>query len=142
MWFRRCHHHNFFPLIIAGLTIALILFMVYSFAARQDQKGFDQKQSVVSSVSDKDYRDQIKKVVKDFQKGFAQAETGIEQLVLVEDTLKQVLTIKVPAAYKDMHLELAMTLNLMQSGFRGQQQDLDQGQARLGQLLLQYPWLE
>lgn len=138
------HHHKrtlIFPFIFVGLSVALILFMVYAFTGEEkvDQSGEFQEQEI--AVTDDDYRAEISKVVGDFLERREATGSDLERLVLVEETLDGVLALKVSAAYKDLHLELASSLYQISEGLRGEAGALDQGEERFDRAVSSNPWL-
>jgi len=138
------HHHKrtlIFPFIFIGLTVGLILFMVYAFTGDENIDRSGEVAEQEPAVTDDDYRGEISKVVGDYLQRRETTGSDLERLVLVEDALDNVLALKVSAAYKDLHLELASSLYQISEGLRGEAGALEQGEGRFDRAVSSNPWL-
>ena len=135
------HHKSFFPFILIGLTLALMVFMVFAFS-KNPEPITEPATQTDPVVTDEDYRKEIKTVISDYEQRSSQAETDLQHLVVVEDALENVLAIKVSAGYRDIHLEIATSLFQIASGLRGEEGTIESGQSRLETIFVQNPWLK
>ncbi|MEK7615176.1 MAG: hypothetical protein AAB431_02220 [Patescibacteria group bacterium] len=122
------HRHSFFPLILALLTIALLAFMFFTFTNREGNAPI--REDVVAPVSEPDYQKNLQTLTKKFIDGYTQTEDQAKRLTLAEQTLSSLLTMRVPASFKDLHLELAVQMNQLkenlQPGAAGAKESFDQ----------------
>lgn len=106
-------HHSFFPFVLAILTFGLLVFMYFSFTSiKVETKSVQQE---VVPVSSQEYQTELEKINDEFVVSYETAETEMAKLVLVEKTLSKLLSLRVPAEFKDKHLELAVLLNQIQT---------------------------
>jgi hypothetical protein len=132
-------HPTFFPLILALLTLGLIGFMVVTFSNRS--AGGPGGSSEEAVVNEDEYRLKAKQTMAGFEATYEGAD-DLERLVFVEDALNALLALRVPAAYKDLHLELAFSLNLIREGLRAKSESRLEGERRLFELLSKEAWLK
>lgn len=134
------HHRrtSFYPLVIALVTLALCIFM-YATLSESDRKAAEEP--VVPAVTESDYRAQSRAVIAPFLAAYQSAPTDIAKLVAVEDALADLMDLTVPVAYKDVHFTLAVSLTLMRDGLRGEEGSLENGFAKLTEVVRDYPWL-
>lgn len=106
-------HHSFFPFVLALLTFGLIVLMYFSFTiVKVETKSIQQ---IIVPVSSQEYESELKEIGNGFTASYVSSETDIAKLVLVEKTLSELLSLRVPAEFKDKHLELAVLLNQIQT---------------------------
>ena len=129
-------HPTFFPLVLVFLTLGLVGFMVVMFAK---PSSFGEK--VSPTISEDAYRLEMKEFMASFETRYQAASDDLKKVVLVENTLNKLLSIKVPETYKDLHLELAFSLNAIREGLREKSAALAEGEQRLKNLLAKESWL-
>ncbi len=112
------HHRSFFLPILALLTVGLVVFMFYSLTDSFKAPEFSKQ--VITSVSSQEYTNDIKSIGEKFVESYQVAENDIAKLVLVENTLSELLALRVPAEFKETHLEFAVLLSQMQTELRSQ----------------------
>jgi len=112
------HHRSFFLPALALLTVGLVVFMFFSLTDSFKPPEFSQQ--VITPVSSQEYTNSIKTIGKKFVESYGIAENDIARLVLVEETLSELLALRVPAEFKEKHLELAVLLSQMQTELRSQ----------------------
>lgn len=134
----RHWHPTFFPLALALLTLALIAFMVVAFSGG---KASSLMANETPAVSDDAYQEQAKAVMVSFEAEYKAAD-DLAKLLLVEKTLNALLALRVPVSFKDLHLELAFSLNQMREGLRGDAKVRREGEAHLQKVLTDNPWLK
>jgi len=112
------HHRSFFLPILILLTIGLVVFMFFSLTDSFKPPEFSQQ--VITPVSLQEYTNSIKTIGKKFVESYQVAENDMTKLVLVENTLSELLALRVPVEYKETHLELAVALSQMQTALKAQ----------------------
>ena len=122
------------------LTLTLAAFMVAVFSSRSGEPAVGGEQEI--GVSEEDYRLELKELMSAFRESYASAQDDLARLVLVEQTMNRLLTLRVPSNQKDLHLELAFALNRLREGLRGDAELREDGQERLERVLTEYPWLK
>lgn len=108
--------HSLFPLLIVGLTLVLMVLMFYSFTGQK--KPVSNVVSEPSPVSSVEYEQSLREISDTFIQTFTAQPDDLARLVLVEQTQQQLLSLRVPADYKDLHLSLVIDLNKMQQALR------------------------
>lgn len=108
--------HSFFPLVLGLLTLGLIVLMFYAFAGRRPSETTPPVQ--LNPVTTQEYEQSIQSLMSTFVVTYDESTDDLSRLVLVEQTLQQLLALRVPAEDKQTHLELAVGLNQMQQALR------------------------
>lgn len=141
----RIHHrHSFFPLIIILLTLGLILFMFYALTFEEEQTTTTTSVITVEEeipVDTETYRSDLVYVLAVFDDTYSTANDDLSKLVATESAIANLLDMKVPTEYKELHLELAVAFNQIQAGLRSSERSVDEPIGRLEQLYVQFPWL-
>lgn len=132
------HRTSFYPFVIALLTIGLGALMFVTLTRSVPSSA---PETSAPAVTESDYRTQSHAVVAPFLAAYQSADTDVAKLVAVEDALASLTDLTVPAAYRDVHLGLAVSLALMRDGLRGEEDALESGYAKLMRLVGDYPWL-
>jgi hypothetical protein len=107
--------HSFFPLVLAMLTLGLFVLMFYAFTGKQTINRVAQETTLVSSQA---YQKELGSLTDSFIKQYPKKEDDLSRLVLIEQTLASILSLRVPAEAKELHLNLAIELNQMQQALR------------------------
>lgn len=132
-------HASFFPFLVLALTLILVTGFVFSASPKSVEK-----KGVVTqtpSVSDEQYQEALKLVLKKFITSFDATEDVSVRAQLTEQTLGTLLTMRVPGQEKELHLTLAIALQKMKQGFAGNPQDVMDGYTQIKQLISQTNWL-
>ncbi len=108
--------HSFFPLMLAVLTLGLIVLMFYAFTQRQATPHRVAQEA--TPVSAQEYNQELSTLTKSFIEQYSLKEDDLSRLVLVEQTLQSLLSLRVPVEAKEMHLNIAVDLNQMQQALR------------------------
>lgn len=132
------HHKSWFPLIVVALSLLLGGFIYTVFQNRINVSS----RSVVSPVTVVDYQSQVHKDVSGLSTALLEASTVEEKIVLLTSVREQLLTLLVPPAYKDAHLEMVMILSQWIVGYQGETQKVSSAESRWQLLVDQYPWIE
>lgn len=105
MFFKRSH----FPLIVIGLTAALIVLMWFAFTGQEKTHSPDPVIEQVTISAD-DYKVDLADVMQRFQVELGAATDDVERSAVAHTSLEQILELKVPAEYQDLHLSLVLSL--------------------------------
>lgn len=131
--------YSFFPFILLALTLVLVTTFVFLASPKQNnQKTIRSEESV---VSEERYQQALKAVLKKFVSVYDAATSDADRSQIVESTLNALLSMRVPANEKDLHLELAITLQKMKQGFGTNPQAVLDGYAQIKELFSQTSWL-
>lgn len=133
------HHRSPFPVIVILLTVALIVFMVFTFTDKKPKKQYKQFENT-EIISDENYQKELSVIIKDFLIIQDRVEDDLQKLISAENTLTALLSMKVPPEYKDSHLELALSLNEMQSGLKSENHDGTEGFERFKKTVSRFSW--
>jgi len=118
---------KFFLLIVFSLAIFLVGCSIFPAADNQASQ-----KPAPSPELERQYEQQIKTVLAPFW--LDQTVTGIRD---------QILEIRTPAKYLDLHLSLVLAFEALEPAqAQGDQSKIDSALAQINQLKQQYPWLE
>jgi len=135
------HKTSAFPFIVIGLTILLALLIIYTVSGNRQSETTLGAEQTEPTVTNEEYQTSVREVTRIFEENFDAADTDIARLVAVETALADLLSLRVTADYKELHLDLATALSQMQQGLRGEAGALEKGRARYEQALATNPWL-
>ncbi len=135
------HHRTWFPFVLVGLTFSLMLLVAWAYANKQDVAQSGGQEGVTQAITDEAYVAAASRVMSGFLARFDAAGSDTERLLLVEKTQSDLLALLVPGSRRGMHLELAVSLNLLRKGFEGDAVSLAEGRYRLQSVLEGEPWL-
>lgn len=124
------HRHSFFPLILALLTLALVIFMFYAFTGRITQN--PTVRGELPPVSSSEYDESLRELMANFSAAYGEEEDELTRLVLTEKTLTQLLSLRVPAESKERHLALAVDLNRLAQALK--QRDGEEAEAAYAEM--------
>lgn len=132
-------HVPFFPLLVFALTLILVTVFVFSVSPKYGE----QKPAVSETVpvSEEQYQAALTAVLKKFITSYDAASDDSVRAHLVDQTLATLLSMRVPAAFKDLHLELAISLQKMKQGFVSNPQDVTDGYTQIKTSVSQTSWL-
>lgn len=132
------HPRTWFPLVLATLSIALLVFVMFNFNDEATQDPVEQ----VPAVSSEEYQENAGALIENFFEDLNGLETDADRLVLIQATEDGLLQLIVPADHREIHLEMVIALNLMTQGYaQADEIRLAEGQRRLQALYDQYSWL-
>ena len=139
-------HRLFFPGVIIFLTLVLITLMVWQFYPQQKNKTFLENKTLVQEKTFEaedliNYQPAVTKILNNFYQKYNEADQDFLKVILADKTLDQLLALKVPSQYKELHLKIAVDLNLIQHGLTDQPENLKKGLDNLHLLNQEYPWL-
>lgn len=125
------HKHSFYPVVVASVTLALLLFMVYAIRPSAPASGTDPLL----------YQTHARTIVVTLVDDLAQTTEAIERLRTVESAFDEVLALTVPKEFQSLQLELAFALNLMKEGVLEDTRQYDKGYEALEALMASHAWL-
>lgn len=132
---------SFFPLVITLLTMSLIVFMFYAFMDASSPATEPMVEEVITVNAD-DYRSDTVLAIANFEEGYGQAADDLSRLMVTETALEELLDLRVPAEYKELHLDLVVALNQLQTALRSEGRSTAEALAGLEALKIRYPWIE
>lgn len=130
------HPRTLFPLILAMLSIALLVFVMFTL---QDEPA---EEFTAPAITVEEYQENAGALIENFFKDLEALGTDIDCLQLVQETEDKLLELVVPADHREVHLEMVIALNLITQGYtQADETRLAEGQRRLQALYDQYSWL-
>ena len=99
-------------------------------------------ESAVAPVSEQEYQSNLHALTKKFVEGYAQTEDQAKRLVLTQQTLSSLLTMRVPAAFKELHLELAVHMNQLKDALQTNGAGVKESFDQFVQTTKTQPWLQ
>lgn len=105
------HRHSFFPLILALLTLALVVFMFYAFTGINLNP--NQTEEITSPVSEEAYQTELRLLTTEFVETYKKTTDPSARKELVDKTITSLLALRVPSQQKELHLDLAIELSQM-----------------------------
>jgi hypothetical protein len=130
---RYYHRHSFFPLVVIVLTILLGALIAITVLPNEEPTRVVDEETSVDAGS---YRENLTNIVREFENGFSQAVDGAGQKRAGAQALQALLDLRVPAEYKNLHLELAVFLSSVESG-----STISDPLGTLQTIVETYPWL-
>ena len=138
--FHEHHHRSAFPLIIVGLTLALLLVLALLFgpAVRDQSRGLLRPSQAVSAEM---YERDVAQIMVRLQERTEMVEDDEAHYDILSSATSELLALTVPASYQSVHLELVASLDLLRQGVFGEETKVEEGARRLEALYQTYPWL-
>lgn len=132
-------HPSFFPYLILALTLILVAGFVFTASPKSAKQANTSVEP--PSVSDEQYQAALRIVLNKFTASFDAAAEDSVRASVTDQTLSTLLSMRVPAEEKDLHLSLAIALQKIKQGFVSNPQDMTDGYAQIKVLILQTSWL-
>ncbi len=136
------HPRTWFPLILFGLTLMLGLLVVFSIFP----KLFTEQTNTVeieTPVDAEEYENQVHDIVMSFSELLKETDTDAEKIKLAQAAQNDLLALLVPAKYKDLHLELVVSMNLIAQGYQLEDESrVAEGERRLEAMIEKFKWLQ
>lgn len=117
-------HRSWFPFILVGLSAALLAVILVAYRPN-DELSVSDEPAVVAPTGE-EYKSAAQQIVSDYL-----ASSDSEADKIAYDAL---LALRVPAEYKDVHVQLVLAFGQMAAG-----EDVA-GKARLDDVMQVYPW--
>lgn len=137
--FKHLHHQTWFPFVLIGLSLTLVLFIVWSFLARQNNPAADYESG--PAVTAEQYQREVFVVFDGFWDKYRNQADDASCLAFVSGVEQKMLALKVPAESRSVHFELVSSLELLRQGLVGDSEKLESGIARLEKAYRDNPWL-
>jgi len=135
----RNPRHSFFPLVVAALTVLLAGLVYGSVQTPSPTPG--SAQPVVELVDAQAYRDSLIHIVRTFDERLTLAQDDQGKRLAAQTALSNLLALRVPAQFQDLHLALAVALSTMENALASGDQTIDEALAQIAGLEETYPWL-
>ncbi len=119
-------HRTWFPFILTGLTLSLLLFMyleVYK-KSTPEPATITVVESGLITVTVDGYKESVSTILA----GFASGESA-------DSAYNRLIDVRTPAEFKSLHLELVIAFSELKEGKQ------ESANARLQTIRRQYPWL-
>ncbi|HBP00478.1 MAG: hypothetical protein UU48_C0002G0146 [Candidatus Uhrbacteria bacterium GW2011_GWF2_41_16] len=144
MGLQHAHIRTWFPLIVAGLTIALLVLVGWWFSLRIffPPLSKPQEKNQRTAPTTEMYETSVSGILSNFLDELDAATDNTWRLTLVEETENHMLALLVPAERRDVHLEIITSLHLMRTGFSKNTPDtVEEGRHRLEEIFVRESWL-
>lgn len=140
------HHRSLFPLLLALLTILLIILMIWKLQPKdvevlKSSNNPPAEEPLIESVTPAEYEQRLADLLSEFIQKYDVADQDFIRVIAVDQTLSSLLDLKVPTQYKDLHLSIAVNLNLIRRGLTDNPARLAEGLNNLQNLRQEYSWL-
>lgn len=140
-------HRSFFPLVLVLLTVLLIALMVWKLqpadapAPAPAPASVSEETPADEPVTMAEYEQALGSLLREFFARYDAADQDFLRVIATDETLTRLLDLKVPTQYKDLHLKVAVNLNLIRRGLAGDPELLETGLNNFQDLRQVYPWL-
>lgn len=136
--FHEHHHRSAFPLLVVGLTLALLLGLALLFGPQVRE----QRLHPVTSATTANYEQQAGKIIARLEERLVVAQEADARYEVLSSATSELLTLVVPEGSQSVHLELISSLDLLRQGSLGDEAKTGEGTRRLEALQSQYTWLK
>lgn len=140
---KNIHKHSLFPVVIIGLTLALGGFIYLTVTSAPEVQ--TQSSAVVEEitpVNEGDYQEEMQNTLDKFYSAVASAEEDLDVLVAVESAQFSMTNVRVPAQYRDVHLQLALAFTEMQLELKSGERNIEPLLEEMGALVDATDWLQ
>lgn len=137
---RYYHRTSFFPLVIVLLTLALGGFIFWSTRSEPGPATSPRAQEV-ETVDPDAYRSEVSQILSTFEERLAASQDDQDTRRAAQTALSGLLALRVPSAFKDLHLALAVALSQIDTTLQSGQGAIDEPLADIQELKRAYPWL-
>lgn len=135
-------HKPFFPIVLALLSIGLITLIVFATRPGDSADESNTLFTQMTAPTEREYESGMKEALAPYFSDFDTAENDGARIVIVEEALSDVLDLRLPVVYKELHLDIAVALTMIQASLRGEGGDLAAGRARLDALSQTNSWMK
>lgn len=132
-------HASFFPYIILALTLMLVAGFVFTASPKSTRQSSPLAET--EQISDVHYQAALQTVLKKFTTAFDVAVDESLRASVTDQTLSTLLSMRVPAEERELHLALAIALQKIKQGFISNPQDVTDGYTQINALISQTSWL-
>lgn len=137
--FTHLHHRTWFPLVVIGLSLILLLLVVWSLMAWENNPAVSYE--ATSTVTAEQYQKEVGTVMKNFWSQYESQVNDAARLSFVSETEQKLLALRVPTEDQSVHFELASGLGLLRQGLVGDAEKLAEGTSRLQKAFSDNLWL-
>ena len=134
---------NNLPFIGVAVVLILALIFVIVFlkpGTKNSEDILEKETEEVEIVTEEDYERSVKELMSDY---FSPDELSDDQrLGLLIEIREKVLEQHVPLQYKDLHLSLVISLDMIIDGISIDEEKVTQGEKKILKLVEIYPWLK
>jgi hypothetical protein len=139
---RNIHQHSLFPVAIVLLTAALGVFIYFTVtsgpeAAETSVVNIEE----VTPVDEGEYTQEMQTIVEKFFESMEGSEDDLDALIAAESAQFSMLNIRVPAEYRDTHLQIALALTEIQLELKEDERNIDPMIEDLQRLIEETEWL-
>jgi hypothetical protein len=141
--FHHLHRRNWFIPIVISLSIVLLIFVGWAYwmrgAAEKTAKTVDARPTVTTE----DYQREVGSLLKNFWSDYrAAADDSAKQLILIEKIESELLSFRVPADERSLHLQLATLFEAIRSDLiQNENKKLSEDLGQLNEIFLSNQWL-
>jgi len=128
-----------FPFVLGALTLILITVFVFVSPPEPVQVVPEAQETAIQSMTS--YQQAMRIVFDAYLSEYQKAMPDTERQKLIEQTLNQLLRMRVPPMYKDLHLDLVLILQKMKTGIQNNPQDVLDGHVEIQQKLATVSWM-
>lgn len=128
-------HRSWFPALVVLLSVALALFVIWSYLAREEEL------QIMPAVTAEQYQGAVGAMMRDFWNQYNAQESGTARLALVSEIEQSLLALRVPAESRSVHFALVSGLELLKQGLAGDSESLLKGAERLQEVFSENLWL-
>lgn len=138
------HHRSWFPFVVAALTVSLVFLIAWTLGGKPPAPSSTTgtPQTSALPVTDSGYKSSASAITSGLLERLDAAPDDATRERLVSSALNGLLALIVPADLKDVHLQLAESLNLLEQGFAGDAAAAASGRSQLESILADNPWLK
>jgi hypothetical protein len=141
------------PAIIALLICVGVIFTLLNLKNKNTGNSPEENIKIISPAEQEtNYETEAGKIIKNyFQEkesitvadgtNEAAAVDNIKWLDLLSKTKNNLLGLRVPVKYKDLHLNLILGLSFIEQGLRGEKNKPEEGEEKISEATKTYPWL-
>lgn len=139
---RNIHKHSLFPVAVLLLTVVLGIFIYLTVTSTPE---VTEPSSVnieeVTPVDEGEYTQEMQAIVETFFDVIETSEDDLDALIAAESAQFSMLNIRVPAEYRDTHLQIALALTEIQLELKEDERNIDPLIEELQRLVEEAEWL-
>lgn len=139
---RNIHKHSLFPVAVLLLTAALGVFIYLTVTSTPDAaEPSAVNMEEVTPVDEGEYTQEMQAIVEKFFEAMETSEDDLDALIAAESAQYSMLNIRVPAEYRDTHLQIALALTEIQLELKEDERNIDPLIEDLQGLIEEAEWL-
>jgi hypothetical protein len=139
---RNIHQHSFFPVAVLLLTVVLGIFIYLTVTSTPEvTEPSSVNREEVTPVDEGEYTQEMQAIVETFFDVIETSEDDLDALIAAESAQFSMLNIRVPAEYRDTHLQIALALTEIQLELKEDERNIDPLIEELQRLVEEAEWL-